>query len=65
MARDRGLNRYKKPLLLTYLNNENYLFMINESVPGNVTGFVPVKVQYVGKLSSSALYTHMEDFYRK
>jgi hypothetical protein len=47
------------------LNNKNYLFLINESVPGNVTGFIPVKVQYVGKLNSSELYMYMDNFYRK
>jgi hypothetical protein len=45
--------------------NRNYLFMINESIPGNVTGFVPVKVQYLGVFSSLELNTLMSDFYRR
>lgn len=45
--------------------NENYLFMINESIPGGVTGFVPVRVQFAGRLNSSALNTYMDDFYGK
>lgn len=45
--------------------SENYLFMINESIPGGVTGLIPVKVQYMGELGSLELYRYMESFYGK
>ncbi len=39
--------------------------MIEESIPGGVTGFVPVRVQFAGRLNSSAFNTYMDDFYGK
>jgi hypothetical protein len=41
---------------------DNYLFLIYESIPANVTGFVPISVQYDGRYNNSGLSSRLHYF---
>ncbi|HEY3272225.1 MAG TPA: hypothetical protein VGJ92_00605 [Methanocella sp.] len=41
---------------------DHHLFLIHESVPAGVTGFVPVRVQYDGRYNDSALAARLHYF---
>ncbi len=41
---------------------DNFLFLIDESIPGGVTGFVPIRVQYDGRYNNSGLASRLGYF---
>ena len=42
--------------------DEHYVFAINESIPANVTGLVPVTVQCFGNVSGRNLYQMFDSY---